>query len=177
MLQETGLPYETKIISKHDRGEEGGNLSAITPAGTFPAIVDTDTGATVFESAAVLYYLADKAGKLLPSNSRDKADVMKWLLFEAANICPVILEIHHYIMNDTGDLPGSILERYQSMLVNFCEILEKQLNEREFLAGELSIADIALHPWMVTLQDMADININEYPNLSRWAVSINKRYE
>ena len=175
MLKETGLDHEVKMVNTHDGVDA--ELAAISPNGTFPAIVDTDTGATVFESGAILHYLAEKSGMLLPSNSKDRAESMKWLMFEVSNVSPIMLELYHYLLNDAGDLPAFVFDRYKNMLRQFCRILEIQLNQRDYLAGEFSIADIALYPWMVTLEDMAEINVEDYPNLNRWTASIQRRYE
>ena len=175
MLKETGLDHEMKMVNTHDGVDA--ELAAISPNGTFPAIVDTDTGATVFESGAILHYLAEKSGMLLPSNSRDRAEVMKWLMFEVSNVSPIMLELYHYLLNDAGDLPTFVFDRYKNMLRQFCNILEKQLDQRDYLAGEFSIADIALYPWMVTLEDMAEIDVEDYPNLNRWTASIQSRYK
>ena len=175
MLKETGLDHEVKMVNTHDGVDA--ELAAISPNGTFPAIVDTDTGATVFESGAILHYLAEKSGMLLPSNGKDRAESMKWLMFEVSNVSPIMLELYHYLLNDAGDLPAFVFDRYKNMLRQFCRILEIQLNQRDYLAGEFSIADIALYPWMVTLEDMAEINVEDYPNLNRWTASIQRRYE
>lgn len=174
MLKETGLDHEVKIVNTHDGVDA--ELEAISPNGTFPAIVDTDTGATVFESGAILHYLAEKSGMLLPSNIKDRAESMKWLMFEVSNVSPIMLELYHYLLNDAGDLPAFVFDRYKNMLRQFCNILEKQLDQRDYLAGDFSIADIALYPWMVTLEDMAEINVEDYPNINRWTASIKGRY-
>lgn len=175
MLKETRLNHEVKMINTHDGVDA--ELAAISPNGTFPAIVDTDTGATVFESGAILHYLAEKSAMLLPSSSKDRAEAMKWLMFEVSNVSPIMLELYHYLLNDAGDLPVSLFDRYKNMLRQYCNILEKQLDQRDYFAGEFSIADIALYPWMVTLEDMAEINVEDYPNLNRWTASIQRRYE
>lgn len=171
MLNETGLPYVEKIVNSDENGEE---FSKISPNGTTPAIVDTDTSATLFESGAILLYLAEKSGKLLPSNENTRANALKWLMFEAANVCPTIIELHHYILNDFGQYPDSVLERYKQRLKNYCTILNERLKDSKYLAGEYSIADIILHPWTVTLKDIAEIDIADYPYLNNWTMTINE---
>jgi GST-like protein len=174
MLNEIALPYVEKIV---DADEDGEAFAEISPNGITPAIVDTDTGATIFESGAILLYLAEKSGKLLPSDDRLRADVTKWLMFEAANVCPTMIELHHYLLNDYGQFSESVCERYKKQLEKYCAILNKQLEDRDYLAGEYSIADIILYPWTVTLEDMADIDIADYPHLNKWAMKITKHLE
>ena len=175
MLEEAALPYVVKFVEPRKNEVLDAEFAKISPNGTTPAIVDTDTGTTLFESGAILYFLAEKSGKLLPSSLGARADVIKWLMFEVANVCPTMIELHHYVMNDSGELPDTIFERYKNRLAQYCSILDKQLEDREYLAGQYSIADVALYPWMVTLEDMAQIDINDYPNLNNWNQAISKR--
>ncbi|MDH5183014.1 MAG: glutathione binding-like protein, partial [Gammaproteobacteria bacterium] len=130
----------------------------------------------LFESTAILYYLAEKSGHLLPKMIEHRSKVIKWLSFEAANMCPAMIELHHYIMNDDGDVPDIIFQRYKDKLVQYSSILDQQLSDRDYLADEYSIADIALFPWTAALEDMAEISLSDYPNLERWATRINLRY-
>ena len=175
MLEETAMPYVVKFVEPRKNEVLDAEFAKISPNGTTPAIVDTDTGVTLFESGAILYFLAEKSGKLLPSNLRVRADVIKWLMFEVANVCPTMIELHHYVMNDSGGLPDAILQRYKNRLAQYCSILDKQLEDREYLAGQYSIADIALYPWTVALEDMADISLVDFPNLNNWVKEISKR--
>lgn len=175
MLEEVGLPYVVELLELNNNGKFDTEFFTINPNGTVPAILDTDTGISIFESGAILYYLAEKSGKLLPSNLQNRAEVVKWLMFEVANMCPTMIELHHYVLNDSGEFPDSIFQRYKSRLTQYCAILDKQLETSEFLGGEYSIADVALYPWTVILEDMADINLNDYPNLTRWATAIDNR--
>jgi GST-like protein len=175
MLEETALPYEVKVVEPRRNGVLDPEFAVISPNGTAPAIVDTDTGISLFESGAILYFLAEKSGKLLPATLNARAEAIKWLMFEVANVCPTIIELHHYVMNDTGEFPDTIFQRYQLRLARYCSILDQQLADREYLAGEYSIADIALYPWMATLQDMADISPGDYANLDKWTKTIGHR--
>ena len=175
MLEETALPYVVKFVEPHKSEVLDAEFVKISPNGTTPAILDTDTGVTLFESGAILYFLAEKSGKLLPSSLSVRADVIKWLMFEVANVCPTMIELHYYVMNDSGEIPGAIFQRYKNRLAQYCAILDKQLEDREYLAGQYSIADVALYPWTVTLEDMAEINLGDYPNLNNWAKAISNR--
>lgn len=175
MLEEIGLPYTVKHVEKQSNGEFAADFVAINPNATVPAIVDTDTGTTLFESGAILYYLAEKTRKLLPTNLQDRAEVVKWLMFEVANMCPAMVELYHYILIDSGGIPDAVLQRYKDKLARYCSILNRQLDGREYLCGEYSIADIALYPWSVILEDMAEIDLRDYPNLKNWAIAIGNR--
>ena len=175
MLEEIGLPYTVSIVEKQSNGKFSGEFSAINPNGTVPALVDQDTGITLFESGAILYYLAEKSKKLLPDDIHSRAEVIKWLMFEVANMCPAMVELYHYMLMDGDGNFDRILQRYKDKLVQYCSILDQQLNGREYLCGEYSIADIALYPWTVILEDMAEINLDDYPSLKNWATLIGDR--
>ena len=175
MLEEIGLPYTIKRVEKQSNGEFAADFIAINPNATVPALVDTDTGITLFESGAILYYLAEKTQKLLPTNLKARAEVVKWLMIEVANMCPTMVELYHYMLIDSGEIPDAILQRYKDKLVRYCSILNHQLDGREYLCGEYSIADIALYPWSVILEDMAELNLDDYPNLKNWATTISAR--
>ncbi len=175
MLEETGLPYTVKRVDKQSDGRYPDEFLAISPNTTVPAIVDTDTGITLFESGAILCYLAEKTGKLLPENIQARAEAIQWLMFEVANVGPVMGELYHYLLMDYGEIPDAILQRYKDRLVRYCRILDQQLSAGEYLCGEYSIADIALYPWTIILEDMAEINLDDYPNLKNWATTISRR--
>jgi GST-like protein len=175
MLAETGLSYTSKYVEKQEGGQCPEAYQTISPNCTAPAIVDDETGAVVFETGAILCYLAEKTGKLLPTSLRERADVLKWLMLEVANIGPVMVELHHHMMMDDGEGDGSRQQRQRDRITRCCMILERQLAGREYLCGEYSIADIALYPWTAILEDMAEISLKDYPNLNRWASTISSR--
>lgn len=175
MLKETRLPFSIQYVDKQSDGEFAADFLAINPNATVPAIVDTDTGSTIFESGAILYYLAQKTSQLFPADLPAQAEVIKWLMFEVANMGPTMVELYHYLLMDDEQVPATVLRRYQNKLVRYCTILNQQLHEREYLCAEYSIADIALYPWSVILEDMAEINLADYPNLHSWAVNIGNR--
>jgi len=175
MLEEIGLPYTVKHVEKRSDGAFADNFLAINPNATVPAIVDEDTGNAVFESAAILYYLAEKTKKLLPADTSTRGEVIKWLMFEVANVGPVMGELYHYMLVASEDLSVGHLQRYKDKLARYCSILDRQLTRRMYLCGQYSIADIALYPWSVILEDMAEINISDYPNLNNWAIAISNR--
>lgn len=175
MLRETGLPYVEKYHHRQDDGKYTEDFQAISPNGTFPAIRDEDNGAVVFESGAILYYLAEKSGCLLPADIKKRAETMKWLMFEAANMGPVMGELFHYLVKETDEIAANHVQRYKDKVAKFCSILNAHLTQRDYLCGEYSIADVALYPWHVTLEDMADVDLNDYPHLIKWVKRIDQR--
>lgn len=174
MLRETGLSYMEKYPDRQDDGKFTDDFQAISPNGTFPVIRDEDNGVVVFESGAILYYLAEKSGRLLSTDIETRAETMKWLMFEAANMGPVMGELFHYLVKGTDEIAASHLQRYKDKVAKFCSILNVHLAQRDYLCGEYSIADVALYPWHVALEDMADVDLNDYPHLIKWAERINK---
>jgi GST-like protein len=175
MLEEIGLPYTVHLVDKQSDGKFADDFIAINPNATVPAIVDKDTGITLFESGAILCYLAEKTKRLIPVDLHGRAEVVKWLMFEVANMCPTMVELYHYMLIDAEEIPDVILQRYKDKLVRYCTILDRQLDGREYLCDEYSIADIALYPWSVILEDMAEINLGDYPNMKNWATAIGNR--
>lgn len=175
MLDETRLPYTVHIFEKQVDGKLPDEFLAINPNGTVPAILDKDNGAVIFESCAILYYLAEKSGKLLPVEIKARGEVMKWLIFEAANMGATMGELYYYLLQATDELADTHLQRYKDKITQFCLILDRQLEGRDYLCGEYSIADIALYPWYGVLEDMADVSLHEYQHLKKWAVTIDQR--
>lgn len=175
MLHETGLPYAVHKFERQADGNLPEDFLAINPNGTVPAILDEDNGLVLFESAAILHYLAAKSGKLLPADLKTRGEAVKWLVFEAANMGPTMGELYHYMLRASEELADVHLRRYKDKVAQFCAILERQLQGREYLGGEYSIADIALYPWSAVLEDMADVNLSDYPNLNNWAHRISQR--
>lgn len=175
MLKETGFSYTIKQLEKQENGNLPIQFLAINPNGTVPAILDEDNGVVLFESAAILHYLAEKSGMLLPAEFKARAEAVKWLIFEAANMGPTMGELFHYMLKVSDELAEVHMQRYKDKVAQYCSILDLQLENREFLCGEYSIADIALYSWSAVLEDMADVNLSDYPNLNNWSNRISQR--
>lgn len=174
MLAEAEIPHDTHIVERRD-GKLVDEYLSINPNGTVPAIVDHEEEVTLFESAAILTYLAEKSGRLLPDNLQQRGDVLTWLIFESSNIGPVVAEIYYYMMLMEDELADVHMQRYQDKLVRYCEILDQRLEGRDYLCEDFSIADIALFPWTAVFEDLAEVNLADYPNLSAWVERINQR--
>jgi len=177
LLQELGMAFAVKYIEPGLESIDDADFNAISPTQTLPALYDSETGVALFESGAILQYLASKYRRFISDDIKQRAEAIKWVMFEAANLCPAMIELHHYILSDMGDLPDSVLDRYKNKVARYCEILDRQLQSRDYLAGEYSIADMAIYPWMVAMEDMAEVTLADYPNLSAWIERLNARME
>ncbi|MCJ2072423.1 glutathione S-transferase N-terminal domain-containing protein [Methylobacterium sp. J-030] len=178
LLEELGLPY--RAVPVHiGKGEQfTPDFLRISPNGKIPAIVDTDGpgGAplALFESGAILIYLADKAGgPLLPADPRRRYDVLQWLMFQMGGIGPMLGQAHHFRRYAPEPIPYAV-DRYTREATRLYGVLEERLGETEYLAGDYSIADIAVFPWIRPYrwqgQDLVD-----YPNIRRWYDAIKAR--
>ena len=165
MLEECGLPYERKLL-RRDLGENKTDAyTNICPTGAVPSIVDAETGAKVFESAAILVYLAEKSGKFLPLAQPGRANVLKWLFYEVASVSAVCENI--YQLAYATD-PGPWLVAQVNKLRHAATLLQNQLGKNTYLCGECSIVDFALLPWLAMYEDLTDQPLAEFRGLQRW---------
>ncbi|NJK37630.1 MAG: glutathione S-transferase family protein [Oscillatoriales cyanobacterium RM2_1_1] len=173
MLEETQLPYQSiKIdISKGDQFTP--EFIAINPNSKIPAIVDQDTGITVFESGAILIYLAEKTGQLLPTDTAGKMQVIEWLMFQMASVGPMFGQLNHFRRFAAEKIPYAI-ERYEKETLRLYGVMDGQLANHEFLAGDYSIADIATYPWVAAYEFMG-LTLDNHPNLKRWVDTLEQR--
>jgi len=178
LLEELGL--EHRYIN--DRLLEDGSVDFETfrrasPTGQVPGLFDPDTGAALFESSAIMIYLAEKTGRFLPGldHPSERAETLKWLLFEAASLTPAMLDIYHYTLQ--AATPQSYSEdRARARARRALGVLEGCLAQgRDYLAGAYSIADMILYPWMTILEDFADIPLSDYPHLEAWTMRMGER--
>jgi len=149
-----------------------------SPTGQVPAIFDPDTGAALFESSAIMMYFAEKTGRFLPPPSQPgrRAEVIKWLMFEAASLTPAMLEIYHYTLQAENDHPYAA-ERARTNARRALLALQGALGipGRDYLAGEYSIADMIVYPWLPILEEFTDIPPSDYPRLEAWAARVGAR--
>ncbi|MFQ5513188.1 MAG: glutathione S-transferase family protein [Myxococcota bacterium] len=173
-LEELGLPYRVRPIQL-DRGEQREPwFLALNPNGRIPVIQDGEAeDFTVFESGAILIYLAEKAGRLLPAEPRARSEVLQWLMFQMGGVGPMQGQAHVFFRYARERIEYAI-DRYHKETARLYGVLDKRLADREFLAGEYSIADIATWPW-VRLHGWAGVSIDELPHLQRWLETVEKR--
>jgi len=176
-LEEAQLEYEIRWvdITKGDQFEPA--FLKVSPNNKIPAIVDFDgpdgQSISVFESGAILIYLADKTGKFLPTAQRARTEVMEWLMFQMANVGPMLGQAHHFRAYCPERVPYAI-ERYTKEAARIYRVLDDRLAEREFVADEYSIADMAIFPW-IRLHERQGQNLEDHLNLSRWFNAIAQR--
>ena len=177
-LEEAQLPYEIipVNISKGEQFDPG--FLRISPNNRIPALVDhapADGGAPVpvFESGAILLYLAEKTGRFIPSDARGRTDVMQWLFWQMAGLGPMAGQNHHFAHYAPEKIPYAI-DRYLKETNRLYGVLDKRLAGREYIAGEYSIADMASYPWIVLWQRQQQ-NLDDFPNLQRWFERIQSR--
>jgi len=177
-LEETGLPYNLKPINIGKGEQFKPEFLAISPNNRIPAIVDDDPAdgkgpLSIFESGAILEYLADNTGKFLPRDGRGRAEVMQWLFWQMGGLGPMLGQNHHFRGYAAEKITYAI-ERYTKETERLYGVLDERLADREFVAGEYSIADMACYPWIV-LHERQGQDLNDFPNLKRWFESIQKR--
>ena len=170
MLHEVELPY-TIIPVNFKIGEQyAPDYLAINPNSKIPAIIDHDPiggGAplTIFESVAILIYLAEKSGRLMPKDARDRYGVMQWAIFQAASIGPMFGQMAYFHDYADEKMPAA-LDRYTNEVRRLYKVLDRRLGESEYLAGDYSVADIAVWPWVQPARQ--EQRFEDYPNLKRW---------
>ncbi len=178
-LEEAGVPYE---IIKCDIGAGAQfkpEFLAISPNNRMPAIVDDapndgGTAISIFESGAILLYLAEKAGKFIPPDLRSRNVVLEWLFWQMAGFGPMLGQNHHFSAYAPEKIPYAI-QRYQNESRRLYDVLNKQLRDREFIAGtDYSIADMACYPWTLYSERQA-ILLDEFAEIKRWQAAIMAR--
>jgi GST-like protein len=177
-LEETALPYRIVPVNIGTGAQFDPAFLAISPNNRIPAIVDhapQDGGGplSVFESGAILLYLAQKSGQLLPADLRGRVQVTQWLFWQMAGLGPMAGQNHHFARYAPEKIPYAI-ERYVKETNRLYGVLNKRLAERAFLAGDYSIADIAAYPWVVPYEAQGQ-RLEDFPHLKRWFTAIHDR--
>lgn len=174
MLEETGLPYRVRALDLGRREQKEPWFLAINPNGRIPAIVDHDEGDfAVFESGAILIYLAEKTGRFLPADRRGRSLALQWLMFQMGGVGPMQGQANVFYRYAPEKIPYAI-ERYQKETLRLYGVLDQCLRDREYLADELSIADFATYPW-VHSHAWAGLGLDGLPHLARWLAALNAR--
>jgi GST-like protein len=178
MLEECGLAYEPHPVDITRGAQHEPAFRAINPNGRIPAIVDRDGPGgrrlAVFESGAILIYLAEKSGRLLPQDGPARYAALQWLMFQMSGIGPMFGQLYHF-RADATDRIGYAVDRYTNEARRLYQVLDQRLAESPYLAGdEYSIADIATWPWTHGI-DRQGHNPDDYPNVGRWFAAIRAR--
>ncbi len=167
MLEEVGLPYSVHPIDIGKDEQFKPEFLKISPNNRIPAIVDRDNGLSVFESGAILIYLADKTGKLLARDGEARWRAIEWLMWQMGGVGPMFGQAHHFLKYNRGKAPYAE-ERYAAEVKRLYGVLDKQLGLNAYVAGkDYSIADLAIWPW-VSRYDWHIGDLKDYPNVVRW---------
>lgn len=173
MLEEVGLPYTAHAVDISKDEQFKPEFLKISPNNRIPAIVDSDNGYHLMESGAILLYLAEKAGKLLPKDLEKRYRVIEWVMWQMGGPGPMLGQVHHFVKYNKGKAPYAE-ERYLKEAHRLYGVLDRRLAGREFVADDYSVADIAVWPW-ISRFEWQTIDLGQYPNVKRWYLEIAKR--
>ena len=173
MLEECGLAYNTIPVKIGAGDQFSPNFLKIAPNNRMPAIVDQENGVSVFEGGAILMYLAEKSGKLLPQSTAERYDALQWLFWQAGGLGPMAGQLSHFVNYTREDNPYA-LKRYADEYDRLLAVMDVRLRDREFLAGDYSIADIASFPWVLPYKRFGN-DLGRFTNLRRWFDTLKQR--
>jgi GST-like protein len=177
MLEEVGIPYHVIPVNIGQGDQFNPEFLKISPNNKMPAIVDPDGPGgqpySLFESGAILMYLAEKSGQLMPTDMGSRYRVIQWLMFQMGGIGPMMGQANHFQYYAPEKIPYAI-DRYVKETGRLFGVVERALTESEYLAGDYSIADIASFPWMRGYERQG-LNIEEFPQVKRWLAAIEAR--
>ncbi|MCG5054076.1 MAG: glutathione S-transferase N-terminal domain-containing protein [Myxococcales bacterium] len=176
MLEEVGLPYRVHTVHIGKGEQHTPEFLAVNPNGKIPAIVDSEGPGgrpiTVFESGAILIYLAEKTGKLLPVEPEGRYEALQWLMFQMGGIGPMFGQFNHFVTYAPEKVPYAI-DRYTKEVNRLLAVLNGHLESRAYLAGEYSIADVASYAWVKSRQGLG--GFEEYPHVAAWLERVGAR--
>ena len=172
-LEELAVDYKVKAINITKDEQFAPDFLAISPNNKIPALVDTKANFALMESGAILIYLADKVGELLPPSGEERYEVLQWLMMQMGSVGPMLGQTHHFVKFNKGK-SAYAEERYASETNRIYGVLDKQLSTSQFLTKSFSIADIATWPW-ISRFEWQEIDFAKYPNLLRWYLEIADR--
>ena len=178
MLEECGLPYRAIAVDIGAGAQFDPAFLAISPNNKIPALVDPDgpdgRPIALFESGAILLYLAAKTGRFLPADIRGRYEVLEWLMFQMGGVGPMLGQAHHFRIYAPEKIPYAI-ERYSNEAVRLYGVMNRRLAQSKYIGGaEYSIADIAIYPWLRSWKNQG-IDWNDFPHLKGWFDEIGKR--
>jgi GSH-dependent disulfide-bond oxidoreductase len=180
MLEETGLPYRIIPVNINKGDQFKPEFLAISPNNKMPAIVDrtavdgtAGNGLAIFESGAILQYLAEKTGQLLPSDTAGKYRVLQWVYWQIGGLGPMAGQAHHFLKYSPQKIEYA-MHRFQQEVARLYKVLDTQLGQTEYIAGDYSIADIAAWPWVVRYEWQGQ-KLEDFPNVKRWFETVGAR--
>ena len=170
-LEEMGLPYEVKVVDFASNEQKSPWYVKLNPNGRIPTLLDD--GFALFESGAILIYLAEKTGRFLPHDVQGRSRVIQWLMFQMSAVGPMMGQANVFLRYFPEKIQPAI-DRYQREVTRLFGILDQQLAGHEYIAGDYSIADMALWPW-VSGYEWSGVSIAEFANLQRWLAKVGER--
>ena len=177
MLEECALPYVAHPIDIGKGDQHKPDFVAISPNSKIPAIVDQQGPEgkpfALFESGAILLYLAWKTGRLLPARNTEQFEALQWLMFQMGGVGPFFGQVHHFLRAAPEPVPYAI-ERYSKETRRLYGVMDRHLEKREYFAHEYSIADIAIYPWVARFE-WHKVNLGDFPAVKRWFDHIGAR--
>jgi len=173
MLEECALEYTTVPVNIGQGDQFAPEFLKISPNNRMPAIVDHETGTTVFEGGAILIYLAEKSGRLLPTDGKARIEALQWLFWQAGGLGPMAGQLSHFVSYVREPVQYAH-DRYRNEYDRLLAVMDVRLRDREFLAVEYSIADIAAFPWVLPYKRLGN-DLDKFVNLRRWFDSIKQR--
>ncbi len=173
-LEELGLEYTMHTINIMKDEQFGADFLAISPNNKIPAIIDRDNDQSIFESGAILMYLAEKTGKLMPTDDKARWATIEWLMFQMGGVGPMMGQTHHFVKFNP-DKSEYAADRYLNETKRLYKVMDERLANNEWLNGDsYSIADIATWPW-IARHDWQTVSLKDYPNVARWYTAIAER--
>jgi len=178
MLEECGLKYNVHPVNIREREQFKPAFVKLCPNSKIPAIVDSEAGVSIFESGAILIHLAEKTGRFLPASGPGRPRVIQWLMWQMANVGPMLGQANHFANAAPEKIPYAI-DRYVTESARLIKVMDDELGSSEYLAGDYSIADIATYPWIaVAFQFIKGFKpdvVGEGANVARWIKAIGAR--
>ena len=166
LLEELGVDYTVHSIDIGTGKQKTPDFLKISPNNKIPAIVDHDNGVALMESGAIMWYLADKYGKFLPTSPEERAKTMEWLMWQMAGLGPMAGQAHHFLHYNPGKAPYAE-DRYAEEVKRLYTVLNTQLEGQDHICGAYSIADMACWPW-VSRYERQRVDLADYPNIQAW---------
>jgi GST-like protein len=178
MLEEVGLDYTVHPVHIGKGEQHEPDFTRISPNGKIPAIVDHDAPGdaplALFESGAILTYLADKTGKFLSQEPRERAHTLQWLMWQMGGVGPMFGQMNHFRKFAPENLPYAI-ERYTNESLRLLGVMDHRLSQSEYLGAEYSVADIATYPWVLSGKTFVGLDYEPFPHVERWLKQVGER--
>lgn len=172
-LEESGRPYNIHPVNISKGEQFSAEFTRISPNQRIPALVDTDVGVSVFESGAILLYLAQRSGQFFPPDVKSAADVLQWLFWQAASLGPILGQTVFFLNYASEHSPLSAA-RFSKETERLYRVLDQHLADRSYVAGDYSIADMAIYPW-IYIYGKQGITLEDYPNIVAWMKRVGER--